>query len=42
MPLLAATLIVSRLVHAIHIGGCGFCSGFGQTLRHGIEKVSVV
>jgi hypothetical protein len=32
--------IVSRLEHATHIGGCGFCTGFGTTLRHGIEKNS--
>ena len=37
-PLLAAILMVSRLVQAIHIGGCGFCSGFGSTLRQGIEN----
>ena len=35
-PRLAATLMVSRLVQAIHIGGCGFCTGLGSTLRHGI------
>ena len=39
MPFGAATLIVSRLVQAIHIGGCGFCTGFGTTLRQGKEKV---
>src|SRR5262249_60699994 len=37
-PFFAATLMVSRLVQAIHIGGCGFCTGFGSTLRQGIEK----
>src|SRR5438270_913639 len=25
-------------VHAIHIGGCGFCRGFGTTTRGGIVK----
>ena len=35
-PLLAATLMVSRLVQAIHMGGCGFCTGLGSTLRQGI------
>ena len=38
MALEAATLIVSRLVQAIHIGGWGFCTGLGRTLRHGMEK----
>ena len=30
--------MVSRFEHATHIGGCGFCTGFGTTLRTGIEK----
>ena len=38
MPFIAATLMVSRLVHAIQMGGCGFCTGLGTTLRHGMEK----
>ena len=37
-PRLAAILMVSRLVQAIHIGGCGFCTGLGMTLRHGNLK----
>jgi hypothetical protein len=37
-PFCAAILIVSRLVHAIQIGGCGFCTGLGKTLRHGMAK----
>ena len=40
MPLRAATRIVSRFVQAIHMGGWGFCSGFGSTLRQGMEKCS--
>ena len=36
--LAAATLIVSRLVQAIHMGGCGFCIGLGTMLRQGNEK----
>ena len=28
-------------VQAIHNGGCGFCSGLGSTLRHGMEKFSL-
>ena len=38
MPSFAASLIVSRLLHATHSGGCGFCTGLGTTLRQGIEK----
>ncbi len=34
----AANLMVSRLEQATHIGGCGFCTGFGTTLRQGIAK----
>ena len=37
-PSEAATRIVSRFVHAIHIGGCGFCTGFGGTLAAGARK----
>ena len=40
IPFCAATLIVSRLVQAIHSFGCGSCSGFGSTLRQGMEKPS--
>ena len=40
MPSSAASSIVERLVQAIHIGGCGFCDGFGTTLRHGNENDS--
>ena len=36
MPFAAASRIVSRRLHATHSGGCGFCSGFGTTLRGGI------
>src|SRR3954452_20758376 len=28
--------MVSRRLHATHSGGCGFCFGFGTTLRRGI------
>ncbi len=38
MPLRAASLIVSRLEQATQTGGCGFCTGFGTTLRQGISK----
>ncbi len=37
-PLSAAVSIVSGRGHATHSGGCGFCLGFGTTLRGGIEK----
>ena len=30
--------MVSRLEHATHIGGCGFCTGFGTRLRQGMSK----
>ena len=40
MPSRAASLMVSRLEQATHSGGCGFCTGFGTTLRQGIEKYS--
>lgn len=36
MPHSAASRIVSRREHATHTGGCGFCTGFGTTLRGGI------
>ena len=36
MPFSAASRIVSRRLHATHNGGCGFCTGFGMTLRGGI------
>ena len=36
MPFSAARRIVSRREHATHSGGCGFCAGFGTTLRGGI------
>ena len=36
----AAILMVSRLEQATHSGGCGFCTGFGTTLRHGMSKNS--
>ena len=39
MPSRAASLIVSRLEQATHSGGCGRCTGFGTTLRQGIEKI---
>ncbi len=38
MPMRAASLIVSRFEHATQSGGCGRWTGFGTTLRHGIEK----
>ena len=38
MPSRAARLMVSRLEQATHTGGCGFCNGFGTTLRQGMEK----
>ena len=38
MPSRAARWMVSRLEQATQSGGCGFCTGFGTTLRHGIEK----
>src|SRR6267142_5538854 len=37
-PFLAARKMLSRREHAIQIGGCGFCTGFGTMLRTGIEK----
>lgn len=37
MPFSAASRIVSRREHATHRGGCGFCTGFGTTLRGGID-----
>ena len=40
MPQRAAILMVSRLEQATQSGGCGFCTGFGTTLRHGISKNS--
>ncbi len=40
MPSRAASLIVSRLEQATQSGGCGFCTGFGTTLRQGMEKNS--
>ena len=40
MPLRAARWIVSRRLHATHSGGCGFCIGFGTTLRGGILRYS--
>ena len=38
MPSEAASLMVSRLEQATQTGGCGFCNGFGTTLRQGMEK----
>ena len=38
MPSWAARWMVSRFEHATQSGGCGFCTGFGTTLRTGIEK----
>ncbi len=40
MPSCAARWIVSRFEQATHIGGCGFCTGFGTMFRAGIEKYS--
>jgi hypothetical protein len=37
-PFCAAMRMVSRDEHATQSGGCGFCTGFGTTLRGGIEK----
>jgi hypothetical protein len=37
IPFSAARRIVSRREHATHSGGCGFWSGFGTTLRWGID-----
>ena len=37
IPRRAASRIVSRRLHATHSGGCGFCFGFGRTLRGGID-----
>ena len=39
-PMRAAFSNVPGLPAATHIGGCGSCSGFGSTLRGGIEKNS--
>ncbi len=38
MPSCAARWMVSRLEQATQIGGWGFCTGLGTTLRAGIEK----
>ena len=38
IPARAAAWMVSRLEQATQIGGCGFCSGLGTTLRTGMEK----
>ena len=38
MPSWAARWIVSRFEQATQIGGWGFCTGLGTTLRAGIEK----
>ena len=38
MPSRAASWIVSRREAATQIGGWGFCTGLGTTLRHGMEK----
>ncbi len=38
MPSWAARWMVSRFEQATQSGGCGFCTGFGTTLRTGIEK----
>jgi hypothetical protein len=40
MPRMPAIWIVSSCEHATHKGGCGFCSGFGKTLRGGKSKYS--
>ena len=40
MPSRAAHLMVSRFEQATQTGGCGFCNGFGTTLRQGMEKYS--
>ena len=40
MPFCAARWIVSRRLHATHTGGCGFCRGFGTTLRGGMVTYS--
>src|SRR5262245_46803061 len=37
-PRSAASHSVPGLVTVTHIGGCGFCTGFGRTFRSGIEK----
>ncbi len=42
MPLRAANWIVSRRLQATQSGGCGFCSGFGTTLRGGMLQNSLV
>ena len=31
---------MSRRLHATHTGGCGFCTGFGTTLRGGMVTYS--
>ena len=38
MPSWAARWMVSRFEQATQIGGWGFCTGFGSTLRAGMEK----
>ena len=38
MPRSAASSSVPGLVTVTHMGGCGFCTGLGRTLRSGIEK----
>ena len=39
MPSWAARWIVSRFEQATQIGGCGFCTGLGTTLRSGNREV---
>ena len=38
MPQRPAISIVSSCEQATHSGGCGFCTGFGSTLRSGMLK----
>ena len=38
MPHWPALLIVAMFEHATQSGGCGFCRGFGMTLRAGKSK----
>ena len=38
MPQRPARSMVSSCEQAIQIGGCGFCSGLGRTLRRGMSK----
>ena len=38
IPARAAMWMVSRFEHATQMGGWGFCSGLGTTLRQGMEK----